>query len=400
MNPNVAYNLEIQRFLRSFRTIEEGNEDLVKNFKIDVRQEELILNGTRKEHVWLYNYDPIKSRGNVKIENEARGLVLDRFARIVSMSFPRFFNAHEPYAAEIDWGTARAEMKYDGSLVVIYPFQDTHRIQTRRRAFADGSVGKNSIITFAEMVTGTLKEKFGKDPFKPFNEHNKSEKYCFVFEFIGPHNRIVTPYEKNELVFLTAFNRVAGAEIIRNYVDMFAAETGFKRPATIKVSSMEEAHSLIDTLDDLAEGIVIADHRNRRIKLKKQSYLSVSKLVKAGGQLSPRNFADIVLNGDADEVIGYFDEFAEILNLYQITLEGILDDLDDAWEFNKDAETRKEFANRVKEDPLSHILFAAWDGKVETTNDVLPLIKPEFLVKEVEERYGEFYQRLFGAVTE
>lgn len=391
MSQITAYDLEIQKFLRRFESVGIGNHELLKRYKLNVTFEDIELGPDKIERLWLYNYDPIKSKGFVKIENEARSLILDRDGNVVSMSFPRFFNYHENNAAKIDWDYARAEMKYDGSLVVIYPFRGKHYIQTRRKILADGPVGSKTDTTFADIVIEILRTKFGNNPFQPFEVHNRSEKYCFVFELIGPDNRIVTPYDNNDLILLTAFNKNLGIEVIKRYVDAFALATKFRRPATMEVSSIDEAYKLLDSLEDLAEGLVIADYKNRRIKLKKRSYIEVSKMVNAGNQISARNIANIVLAGDTEEVISYFNHFQEILTMFQTTLQGMLNSIEDGWAFNKDSETRKEFASRITSHPLKHILFQTWDGKIKTVDDILPLIKPESLVEETKRRYGQLF---------
>ena len=69
----------------------------------------------------MFNYNMLESDNYDPIVAEARGLVLDseNDFKIVRKGFNRFFNYGEGPAAKIDWSTASATLKEDGTLLFL-----------------------------------------------------------------------------------------------------------------------------------------------------------------------------------------------------------------------------------------------------------------------------------------
>jgi hypothetical protein len=377
MQPS-AFCLDIQRFIRGFKSTVMANNMLCQKFAINVTADGLVFGDGSSEIVFLYNYDMLKAKGGLKIENEARGLILNGAGEIVSMSFPRFFNHNEGHAAELDWEHTNAEIKLDGTLITVYAYKGNYYIQTRGRANADGPVGQSS-DTFHQRVFELFSHKFN-DPFGPFKANNPNEKYCWVFEYVSPDNRIVTPYDYEGLFLMAAYNKLLCSEVKPEYVDQFAAEYHFQRPPFARVTSMKDVDKLIDKMDPLEEGLVLVDHRFRRVKVKNPGYLSIARVKNAGIDLQPRHFADIVLKGDGKEIAGYYPEYKEILLFLEEVVTSLMKEVDTMWKLYKIAPDRKTFAENVKSHPLCHLLFLAWDGQIKDMSDALKHIKPEFLV--------------------
>jgi hypothetical protein len=375
------YLLQIQKFLKGYGDPDKARESLKLRFKIDITEDYLEFKDGSIEPVWIYNYDPIRSRGTNVIENEARGLILNKDHDVVSLSFKRFFNAHEQHACDIDWATARAERKADGSLVTIYSYKGEYFISTRNSAMASGRLPAYEEFSFGSAILEYLEGRFEGNPFAPFEKHNNGEKYCWVFEFVSPFNRLVTRYYKPELILLSTFNKNTCAEVAMSCVNMFASLSGFKRPETHMVYSEEQVDKLIDVLHPLEEGFVVVDIVNRRVKIKNPTYINISKAINAGAQLSLRHFADIVLSGDGPEVAAYFPDYRPILEFLQEVLEDILENVDELWKEYRDIKDRKEFAEKVHKFPFSFLLFDAWDGKITTPEEAIEKIKTDVLIK-------------------
>jgi len=394
--PGTAYQLEIQKYLNGFQRLSVAQKHLQMNFAIDIKTDTLIFADGTVEQVWVYNYNILKAKGHNKVENEARGLILNADNEVVSLSFPRFFNIHEGNATDIDWGTARLERKLDGSLVVVYGYRDEVFIQTRKSAGASGRMNNLEEKTYEDAAMDVLKGMNSLiHPLEPFDGHeNYLGKYTWVFEYVGPDNRLITPYDDPKLILLAAFRKDLGVEVQPKYVDRFAKHWGFDRPRAYGgFESKEEAIEFVKTTSGpLEEGFVAVDGRNRRVKIKNPAYLSVSRAVNAGDLLSPRHFANIVLKGDAEETASYFPEYANILLLMQGTLEELLEQVDDLWCFHKDIESRKEFAEAIKHHPLCGLLFMARSGKIENFDDAVAHIKPDYLIKETKERHEKSYK--------
>jgi len=387
--------LEIQKFLNSFQNLTTAQDRLKQYFKIDIKQDVITFSDGNTEPVWIYNYNLFEARGESIVENEARALILNRHNEIVSFSFPRFFNLNEKNAANLDWETTVLETKFDGSLIVVYGYKDEIFIQTRRSATANGQLNNIENKTYYEAVMDVLKVKNHNSPLAPFIENKNYINNCTcVFEYVGPDNRLVTPYNKPDLVCLAVFRKDFAVEIVSKRVDYWCEKCGFLRPK--RYGGFKGSEDAIDFVKlsskPLDEGFVAVDYYNCRIKIKNPAFLSISRAINAGNLLLPKHFAKIVLNGDTEETVSYFSEFANILLLMDGTLEEIIEELDNIWELNRNAKSLKEFAEVIKYHSLSHILFMIWKNKIKNFDDILQYIKPELLVTETKERHNDSYK--------
>src|SRR4051812_7540092 len=122
--------LEVQKFLRSHPL-----EDLTNRFAIQVKRH------GRHPHLVLLKYNQINSPMGERIVEECRGLILDqeRDWAIVSYPYMKFYNHGEPYAAPLDWSTARVYEKLDGSLIVLYHYAGEWQAATSGQADGLGS---------------------------------------------------------------------------------------------------------------------------------------------------------------------------------------------------------------------------------------------------------------------
>ena len=178
--------LQVQKALRSGQSLDSLLEE--HQLKTDMKDGLVLLN---------YDFKAMKSHPLVQ---ECRSLILEEGTwDVVSMAFPRFFNSGEGTAAEIDWATAYAEDKIDGSLLQLFYYKGKWRCSTRGKLDAAGGLGDSSVYeTFADLfwtVLATYTTDFDKD---------LSTLHNYVFELVSPWNRIVTVYEEPALYLLTA----------------------------------------------------------------------------------------------------------------------------------------------------------------------------------------------------
>lgn len=387
--------MEIQQYARAFYTIQDANAFLREKLALDIRRDELVFQDGTKETVWVYNYNQIKSPKAHPMVIEARALILDKNADVISMSFPRFFNLNEGPAVKIQYPDAVAEEKYDGSLVVVYSHKGEWFVQTRGTAMAQGRLVHGGMITFQQAIMSVLEAKFGEfDPFLPFTD----DENCYVFEFISPYNRVVTPYRNTDLICLTIVNKVTQKEYDDVVVDEWAEQWDFKRPRTFYVTRSEQIDILLNNCETLEEGYVIINPDKSRVKLKNPSYLAVARSINAGNEVSPRNFAEIVLSGERDEILSYFPEYGPILNLLHYTLEDVHDELDDLWQKNKHIEEDNWFALAIAVHPFRHVLFSLRKGKIDSISEGLSKLKPKHFIEYVEHVKKEQLQRAFEEV--
>lgn len=385
--------LEIQKLIRQFPNLSEANLYLKNKLNLKIKVDELSFVDGNKEEVYIYNYDQIDSPKFHPIIKETRALILDIKGNVVSFSFPRFFNYRENPEDNIDWETARAETKHDGSLIVIYNHRGNWFVQTRQSANAEGTLSGNNYITYNKAVVSLLEQKCKNTPFECFRDH-----YCYAFEFVSPFNRIVTPYSENNLYLLSIFNKQTLTECDSWVVDDVAKEFNFSRPAVFDINGINDISELLNGLNDLDEGFVIVDGYKNRIKMKSKRYLSIAKTINAGNKVSPKNFAEIVLTGETDEILTYFPEFRKQIGFFEDTLKMIEKDLERIWRDNKNEKSQKEFAISIKNHPFSGVLFDLRSCKISSINEGIRKIKPKAIVEFASDvRYNEF-KNLFNEI--
>src|SRR5438045_764436 len=86
----------------------------------------------RYPHLVLLKYSQIDSPMGERIVQECRGCILDESKNweCVSRGFDKFFNYGEVHAAAIDWGTAVVQEKVDGSLIMLYWYDEAWQVAT------------------------------------------------------------------------------------------------------------------------------------------------------------------------------------------------------------------------------------------------------------------------------
>ena len=158
---------------------------------------------------YMLNYDQIESPKSDPIVIEARSLIVDADGNVISRSFDRFFNYGEcpDFYKDFDVNRSECYEKADGSLVKAYwsPATNQWELSTRSLAFAEGDHPMGG--TFKQHILDAMK--------LTFDEYNDVMRRCnkdhtYIMELIGPANRIVTPYEKAEMVLLAVRDNKTG----------------------------------------------------------------------------------------------------------------------------------------------------------------------------------------------
>lgn len=399
--------LEIQKFIRGQSSIKTANTMLEDLLNLKITESTLVFPNGDKETVYIYNYHQWKTPLESTIGKEARALILNEHGVVVSFSFQRFPSYGQDIDAddEFDWDSARLEEKLDGSLVVVYGYRGHHFIQTRGLIDASGEIAGTG-VTYNDAVMGYLHNITGGDPFKHFYGN-----MCYVFEYIGPGNRHVTPYKETSLVLLSIFNRNTLAEMSKQFVDNYAYRSHFPRPISMDLLGLhdtteENINYYMDKLEPLEEGYIIVDKNQNRLKIKSKSHVAISNALNIGNGVSTNHFANIVLQGEHGEMKAYFPEYGGILDLLFKTLENLREECADLWEASKDIKLRKNFAAAVSECPLRHVLFSARDLKKKfhptaiVFENIEKYIKPVTLVGLTKEKYTEEYEKIINDILD
>lgn len=142
----------------------------------------------------LFKYSQIDSDFSEEIVREARGIILsygNGTWRIVRLAFDKFFNVHEPYAAEINWNSVKITEKIDGSIMTLWWDKEWH-LSTNATidAYLTNIPNFGKLFDIAAKNTG-------------LDISQLSTSYNYTFELVGPQNQIVLEYPETTLYHLS-----------------------------------------------------------------------------------------------------------------------------------------------------------------------------------------------------
>lgn len=301
----------------------------------------------------LLNYDMLSPKGTMADDCRALMLRLPDF-EVLSFSFRRFYNHREGYAAPIDWSNAVCHEKVDGTLIVFYHDGEQWNFHTRGKIDATGPTSDGR-STFRERVLALLDSRGLASADELLGGYDRDQ--CWVYEYVGPYNRIVTQYPKEDLYLLAVTNR----KTLRDDGQALYF-TIFSTPKAFTFRSINEVIDSIASLPKLEEGYVVFDGQNR-IKVKSPTYLAMHSLVNAGNAPTDDNFAAIALGGDTDEIKGYFPEFVSRIEAMELKVACLAESAELLYAINKFTPSQKDFALAVKDHPLSAWMFQRRSGK-------------------------------------
>jgi len=401
--------LAIQEYISLFPDIEKANEHLTEDLHIRIKKQGLLLPDSVVtvgvlEDVYLYNYHPVKSpRGNSIVE-ECNGLILNDRAEIVSMSFPRLYNMGEQGAPEMEWDHhARAELQADGVLVVVFNYKGKWHLQTKIDVHAVGNMSEHriSIRVGAMTVLNTMFED-ERGPFYPFEKCDE-ENLCYVFEFVSPYNRFITPYHDANLILLAVFDKKKLVEksekwlnyFQRNYCDGWM----FPRPRAYGVEEAKYIGELTQYMDIKQKGFIVVDLMGNRIKVKNPIYHALEKVLNSKGEVSPEAYARIALSGYAINMQSAYPEYTHMLSMFTSSIISITESATHAWEeyygkyAHRDDYYWKEFACRISHLPkmFRTILFRMRQEKIDTISQGVREMRPKTLVMATKKGYGNLF---------
>lgn len=265
----------------------------------------------------IFNYDQIRSDFNNFIVREARGIIFRNGEWDVPVCFPfvKFFNYGEQNADEIDWEHAFVSEKIDGSLIKLW--------------FDHGSgwhISTNSTIDAYKALMGDAKFKsFGDyfaDTLSKYYD-NSAEFYgslnidcTYMFELVGPYNKVVIPYDEPEIYFLGARNKFTGEEFNCSPLLAGALSMGrFKLPKQYKLDSLEACILCAETFKWDKEGLVVSDTNGNRVKVKSPEYI-LAHYARNNNIITRKRIINVILANEIEEFICYVPEYKE--ELYKI----------------------------------------------------------------------------------
>ena len=231
------------------------------------------------------------------------------------MAFNKFGNYGEPYAPDIDWSTAFVSEKIDGSLIKVW-WDGAWHISTNGTIDAfKAELGDIRMPNFGDYFI----EALGECHHCNFGEFisGLDDDLTYMFELVGPYNRVVVPYDKPDIYFLGARNKYTGEEF--NCSSAMAGALGmgkFKLPAQYSLSSVDDCVKATELKSWDDEGFVVCDAKFNRVKIKSPAYV-LAHYARNNNIITRKHLIKIILQNEVSEFLCYASDYKEELEKVQ-----------------------------------------------------------------------------------
>jgi hypothetical protein len=332
----------------------------IEEMRAKLKEEHAIWTTQHKKYpeLLLFKYDMIEAKFDNPMVCECRGIILNsKNWSVVSRSYDKFFNAGEGLAAPIDWHTARVQEKVDGSLVVLYWYDNAWRVQTSGTPDASGEVSGWK-FTFEELFWKVWNELGYRLPSGPSN-------LCYAFELCTPYNKVIVQHKKNRLV-LHGVRSTRG----NNYkIDQFAKDYNWECVKSLSLRTLEDIMEMCKLLDPVEqEGCVVVDAYWRRIKIKTPQYVALAHMRDGMGT---KRMLELIRSNESSEFLSYFPEWTDLYHFVKDKYEELVNQLQLTYGAIECQQSQKEFALLATKTKLPSILFQKRKTPEKTIRDLL-----------------------------
>lgn len=339
----------------------------------------------------IFNYDQIRSDFNNPIVQEARGIIFKKgeWNNPVCWAFNKFGNYGESYVPEIDWNTAFVTEKIDGSLIKVWwDWDGGWHVSTNGTVDAwKAEIGDARMPDFGYYFLEALGKYF--NCFSAFVE-NLDFDYTYMFELVGPYNRVVVPHDEPDLYFLGARNKYTGEEFSCTALEMGSLGVGkFRRPAIFPLHTLEDCVKAAElkTWDD--EGFVVSDAKFNRVKIKSPAYV-VAHFARNNNVITRKHLIRVILMNEVEEFCCYAADYKEELfkvKSFMDTYRKIGNQLVSACHTIANKISRGDYARLVKALPNIYqgLLFLNYENHVSAE---------EYTSKWNENKWADYLERL------
>jgi hypothetical protein len=331
--------------------------EFLQKFGVDKLKEKYFINIYRHENysnLIQLSYNQTLSNFSDEIVQECRGIVVDENNNfnLISYPFDKFFNFGEKEAKLLDWETCDIFEKHDGSMAILYFFDEKWHVGTTSRC--DGSshmcfVNENEkVIPFRQLfweIFQDLKYELPKDSGN-----------CYIFEMITYRHNLVVKHKKENLILLGARNLSTLQELICKDVGIIN-NWDYIKPLNIKVDSLNDLKKLAEELDPtICEGYVVCDAKWNRVKVKSPNYVLLSHLM-FDDEISKKNkLLKVVQTNEGSEFLTYFPKYKKEYDQLSSRLNDICEKIVEKFEVHqKECKDQKEFAIVLKKNYSKNI---------------------------------------------
>lgn len=264
----------------------------------------------------IFNYDQIRSDFNRTLVREARGIIFRKgqWENPVCWPFTKFGNFGQSWVEDINWDTAFVSEKVDGSLMKVW-WDGEWNISTNGTIDAfKAELGDVRMRNFGEYFINTLLQHYNNAT-EFYNTLDEDKTY--MFELVGPYNRVVIPYEQSDLYFLGARNKYTGEEFNCSPLTACALGMGrFKLPKQYPFNTLEHCIKVTENFPWDAEGVVACDARFNRVKIKSPAYV-MAHFARNNNVINRKHLINVILTNEVEEFLCYAADYKEELEKVQ-----------------------------------------------------------------------------------
>ena len=252
------------------------------------------------------------------------------------------------------------------SLIKLWHDNDEWHISTSGTIDAEKAAVQfemNDIANYKQLFMYASKDKIDYD--------RLDKRYTYMFELIGLENKVIVPYEKEDVYYLGRRDNYTLLEM-PYFDDDCAGVEKCKRPKCkiVKVNknpkkAMKELQKEVNSFTkehEHFEGYVISDRSLKtRVKMKSTQYMELF-FQKGDGIFTPRKILLMILDSKDDDILSSFPEYKSQFDMVRralcIWLENVKNDL--RYMDTHTWEDKKSFAEWAKTTTNSAITFAAY----------------------------------------
>ena len=290
-------------YLKKFLNTHSNWEELLTTFPYNLKVE-------RDGKYILLKYSLFNSDFSLPEVKEARGVIFTKengeyFE--VAKPFYKFFNYGEAEAAKIDWSSSRLRIneKIDGSLMKVWYHEGWHLSTNSTINAFKAQIGSGG-CTFGSVFMDALAARGIINFFSVWCE-NLDKRKTHMFELVSLETKVVIPYNLGLYYLDSRFTENGMYER-----DPFL-ERNFLMPKEYNFTDIESVITAAEGLDWKHEGFVVFDGVNR-LKIKSLEYL-IAFHMGNNGMVSNRTLIHLIGIGEDKELVSYFPEYKEKVNL-------------------------------------------------------------------------------------
>ena len=261
----------------------------------------------------MFSYNQLASNFNIGLVREARGIIFRKgeWEKPVCWAFNKFGNYGESYAPEIDWSTAMVTEKIDGSLIKVW-WDGCWHISTNGTIDAyQAEISDVKMKNFGDYFEQAIMKYY-----TTFGEFlaGLNKGLTYMFELVGPYNRVVIPYEEIDVYFLGARSNNGSEYSIKwnTGLDVGVIPT----PIVYPLTSLDECVRAAEEMDWDSEGFVVADAYGNRVKIKSPAYV-MAHFARNNNVITRKHLLRVILENEVDEFLCYAADYAEDLQAAQ-----------------------------------------------------------------------------------